>query len=1417
MKRSMGSDVASLRWGFALTRRRERRLRALLIRIFCLCGLSLVALLASQAASANPGFSVNPGAVEQPTGDESKRGGGVVRGDGIVVATGNKTSTEQDFAVDEAMGLYLQRTYNHHWNGIGLFGKHWLSNFDYSLAFSNGAAWAQRPDGRRIKFLSAGAGRWNEDKAQPVAYLVQNADGSYTLYNEERGTETYSAAGYLIQRRDEQGVTWTFSYNGTYLQRVTHSSGRSVQFAWANGQVTQVTDPAGSVYQYAYTPDVFGTGRGRLAGATLPGAPATTVDYHYEDGRFAGALTGTSVNGVRTSTFAYDDQARAIRSEGPGGVERYTFNYVVEDSTPVPLPPPPPPPGGFQRDQNGEDERAGCVYWTGGGKICYQVAAIGVAPMYGMASLAVAAVAAVASISSTQVNPTRMRVTETSPLERRTVYGFENGRLVSIESGSKVGARTYDANGYLNLVHDFEDGITDFDYDEHGHLTRKVEAVGASAARTTTFVWDEAKNRLLQETVVGQSETTYTYTSDGRVATASAKNLSTHGAAGQVQRTAYAYNAQPNGLLISQVVDGPVSGSVDAVTYAYDAAHFLASVRNGAGQSTTFASYNGLGQPGRITGPNGAVTEYTYDARGRITLAQAIVNGVAQPTTYAYDGFGRLASMRTPDGVTITQVYDAAGRVLRQFRSDGKGAFEQVRYSHNAASQVTAAVTESAAQVDMPATLPGVPQGLSAPGVNETGSYTVQWSVVSGATAYRLEESVNGGAWKLAQDAASTSLALTGKSAATTFAYRVRACNAAGCGGTASPITVQPPVYGAQFIGQSVPASMAVGKTYAVTVQMKNTGNVAWTGVNGYRLGSQNPGDNTRWGTSRVAVPGTVAPGAVASFTFNVVAPATGANAFQWQMARDGGGTWFGDLTPIVAVTTLSGWISASPNPCAIPGGGSTCTSTISWGASVGGAEVWVTDLNNSGSQLFYGNTQNASAPASWITASGNRFHLKKDGLTLATVDVRGQLTAHAAQFVSHSVPTVMLVGQPYPANVTVKNTGAATWTNASGFHLGSQNPLSNTNWGASRVAVAGQVATNQNATFNFTARAPTTAGNYNFQWQMVHDGVTWFGPTTPNVPVTVLSGWINAGPNPCTIAAGASTCSATISWGASHAGAEVWVTNLDGSMPQLFVGNTQSGSAAASWIPTEGKRFHLKRSGLTLATVDVRGQLTPHGAQFLWQSVPSSMVAGQWYQVQVALRNTGALTWNSWAGFHLGSRWPYDNTRWGMSRVPVPGDWSTNQDRAITFSVRAPDQPGTHNFEWQMVQDGVTWFGDTTPYVPVTVMNGWISASPNPCTIPYGGSTCTASISWGASHGGAEIWVTDLNNNGAQLFYGNTQSGSASASWIGASGNRFHLKKNGLTLATVDVRGNPTTQPPPDPPKWTPPTNCPTRNCYEP
>jgi len=64
---------------------------------------------------------------------------------------------------------------------------------------------------------------------------------------------------------------------------------------------------------------------------------------------------------------------------------------------------------------------------------------------------------------------------------------------------------------------------------------------------------------------------------------------------------------------------------------------------------------------------------------------------------------------------------------------------------------------------------------------SSTGSYTVSWGSVSGATSYTLQQSSNGGSWSTAYTGSATSKALSGKGNGT-YTYRVEACNAGGCG-----------------------------------------------------------------------------------------------------------------------------------------------------------------------------------------------------------------------------------------------------------------------------------------------------------------------------------------------------------------------------------------------------------------------------------------------------------------------------------------------------------------------------------------------------------------------------------------------------------------------------------------------------------
>ncbi len=150
---------------------------------------------------------------------------------------------------------------------------------------------------------------------------------------------------------------------------------------------------------------------------------------------------------------------------------------------------------------------------------------------------------------------------------------------------------------------------------------------------------------------------------------------------------------------------------------------------------------------------------------------------------------------------------------------------------------------------------------------------------------------------------------------------------------------------------------------------------------------------------------------------------------------------------------------------------------------------------------------------------------------------VRAAARGEQANFVSQSVgATTISAGTQRTVTVTMRNTGSTTWTTAAGYKLGSQNPQDNTAWGFSRVALPKTIGPGLLSTFNFTIRAPTTPGTYNFQWKMVRELVAWLGYQSTNVPITVPV-VLPAQPGSLSPASGASVpstqTSVRLSWGA--------------------------------------------------------------------------------------------------------------------------------------------------------------------------------------------------------------------------------------------------------------------------------------------
>jgi YD repeat-containing protein len=243
-------------------------------------------------------------------------------------------------------------------------------------------------------------------------------------------------------------------------------------------------------------------------------------------------------------------------------------------------------------------------------------------------------------------------------------------KLFSISQPGPTGTSTvtmsnsYDANGNVSLRTDFKGVQTSYTYDltRNLELTR-VEAVGTSVARTITTAW-HSKWRLPVLIAEPKRITTFSYDDNGNLLSKSVQATTdltgTAGAnatkVGAPLIWVHTYNA------LGQVLTtrGPRTDVIELTTYSYDEQGNLTSKTNAAGHVTNLANYDAHGHVGRITDPNGLMTDYTYLPRG--WLASVSIGG--EVTSYEYDGVGQVTKTTLPDGSSISYVYDPAHRLI---------------------------------------------------------------------------------------------------------------------------------------------------------------------------------------------------------------------------------------------------------------------------------------------------------------------------------------------------------------------------------------------------------------------------------------------------------------------------------------------------------------------------------------------------------------------------------------------------------------------------------------------------------------------------------------------------------------------------------------------------------------------------------
>lgn len=328
----------------------------------------------------------------------------------------------------------------------------------------------------------------------------------------------------------------------------------------------------------------------------------------------------------------------------------------------------------------------------------------------------------------------------------------------------------------------------------------------------------------------------------------------------------------------------------------------------------------------------------------------------------------------------------------------------------------------------------------------------------------------------------------------------------------------------ATIVSDTIPTIMKAGKTYPVSITVRNDGSELWSEASFYRLGAY--GDNDPFANGRQYFDYTpfIAPGQSFTFNFQMRAPNTvGTYTTDWQMVQDTV-TWFGgilskqvsvvDTPPEYLATILSDTIPSNMET----GKSYPVTVTVrndgnnSWTEALWYRLGAVNDYDPlAPGRIFIANNQSIATGQTYSfqytivapTTPGNYItnrRMVRDAVTwfgttlTKTVSVI-QTPPRAATIISDTIPTAMEVGKSYNVSITVRNDGANPWNEVNSYRLG--------DIGEKDVFVADgrqfilnnqTVSIEQYYTFYFTMTAPANQGMYTTDWQMLQEHVSWFG-----------------------------------------------------------------------------------------------------------------------------------------------------------------------------------------------------------------------------------------------------------------------------------------------------------------------------------
>lgn len=265
-------------------------------------------------------------------------------------------------------------------------------------------------------------------------------------------------------------------------------------------------------------------------------------------------------------------------------------------------------------------------------------------------------------------------LTETDNAGNTVTYTYyPNGKLHTItDSEGSRQIYTYDTHWRLKGITNPQGGVYSYEYDAAGNLIKEKTALGNETSyeydlfgrcikvtdargNSTTYEYDKAGNVTALKDPYG-NEVKYVYDKEHRLKKILKKKEE---------------NGETRTLEISMIYDQEGRNIItidelgNSVYMDYDSTGNVTGYYDSNGRKLTTTVYDENNAPVSVQNILGLVTEYSYDALGRLKRITENNNNEVQTTTYEYDNLGRLIKVTDAEEGTSGYEYDNTGNIKK--------------------------------------------------------------------------------------------------------------------------------------------------------------------------------------------------------------------------------------------------------------------------------------------------------------------------------------------------------------------------------------------------------------------------------------------------------------------------------------------------------------------------------------------------------------------------------------------------------------------------------------------------------------------------------------------------------------------------------------------------------------------------------